>query len=118
MKTRVSSRSHKVFRAALLADPTVKAAYDALEPEFALFLELRRARERAGLTQATVAQRMGTKAPAVSRIEAAGTTGPSPSVRTLQKYAAAVGCRLDVRLRPERGGRGRRRRRTASGRAA
>jgi DNA-binding XRE family transcriptional regulator len=118
VKTRVSSKSHRAFRAELLADPTVKAAYDALEPELALFLELRRARERAGLSQATVAQRMGTKAPAVSRIEAAGTTGPSPSVRTLQKYAAAVGCRLDVRRRPERGGRGRRRRRKAPGRAA
>ena len=90
----------RVFRRELLADPKTKAAYDELEPEFTVFRELRRARLRAGLSQAAVAKRMGTKAPAVSRIEAAGATGPSPSVRTLRKYAAAVGCRLDVRLRP------------------
>ncbi len=99
MKTRARERSHAAFRAELLADPKVKAAYEALEPEFALFMELRRARHRAGLTQAAVARRMGTQPPAVARIEAAG-GGTSPSLRTLQRYATAVGCRLEVRLRP------------------
>ena len=113
MKTRAKVKSHDAFRAELLADPKAKAAYDTLEPEFALFLELRRARQRAGLSQAAVARRMGTKAPAVSRIEAAGAHGPSPSVRTLQRYAAALGCRLDVRLQPLRPSRRRSRPRAA-----
>lgn len=111
MKKRARRKSHAAFRAELLADPKVKAAYEALEPEFALFMELRRARHRAGLTQAAVARRMGTQPPAVARIEAPdGAT--SPSLRTLQRYAAAVGCRLVVRLRPLRqaAGRGARRR--------
>lgn len=42
-------------------EPQFKAAYDAVEEEFALFAELVRAREVAGVTQEEVAQRMGTK---------------------------------------------------------
>jgi DNA-binding XRE family transcriptional regulator len=53
----------------------------------------------AGLTQAEVARRMGTKASAVARMENALVTGkPSPSLSTLQKYAAALGKRLVLAL--------------------
>ncbi|NLC36730.1 MAG: helix-turn-helix transcriptional regulator [Alcaligenaceae bacterium] len=46
-----------------------------------------------------VAKRMGTHAPAVARLESALVTGkPSPSLVTLQKYAAALGKRLEVRF--------------------
>jgi transcriptional regulator with XRE-family HTH domain len=82
-------------------DPAFRKAYDALEEEFALFDELLKARSRAGLTQAEVAERMDTKIPAVARLEAGGgSKKPSPSLATLRKYAAAVGCRLEVRLVP------------------
>jgi transcriptional regulator with XRE-family HTH domain len=61
------------------------------------------------LTQAQVAARMGTKTPAVARLEAGGgRLGHSPSVATLQKYATAVGCRLEIRLRPGAARKGRR----------
>ncbi|MDA8110246.1 MAG: helix-turn-helix transcriptional regulator [Betaproteobacteria bacterium] len=75
----------------------VKAAYDALEEEYTLAAELVRARKKAGLTQEEVARRMGTKRPAVARIESA-TSGHSPSVETLRKYAGAVGRKLKIRL--------------------
>jgi hypothetical protein len=52
--------SHDQFVAKLLSDPEVKAEYDALEDEFALFDEFLKARRHAGLTQAEVAARMGT----------------------------------------------------------
>jgi len=80
-------------------DPEFRQQYDALEEEFELFDVLLRARKQAGLTQEQVAERMGTKAPAVARLEAGGGgKGHSPSVATLRKYAQAVGCRLEVRL--------------------
>ena len=42
---------------------------------------------------------MGTKPPAVTRLESSLSTGKhSPSLATLRKYAAAVGCHLEVRL--------------------
>jgi transcriptional regulator with XRE-family HTH domain len=94
--------SHDEFVAKLLSDPEVKAEYDAMEDEFALFDEFLKARRNAGLTQAEVATRMGTKPPAVARIEAGGGSRKhSPSVSTLRRYAKAVGCKLKIELVPE-----------------
>lgn len=93
--------THKAFVGKLLKQPAVKAEYDVQAEEFALLDELLKARRQAGLTQAKVAARMGTKTPAVARLKAGGGTNRhSPSVATLRKYARAVGCRLDIRLRP------------------
>lgn len=49
--------------------------------------------------QAQVAERMGTQAPAVARLERALATGRhSPSVATLRKYVKACGKRLVLRV--------------------
>ena len=76
--------------------PGVRAEVERLErEEFALLDALLKAREEAGLTQAQVAKRMGTQAPAVARLERALATGKhSPSVATLRKYVKACGKRL------------------------
>jgi transcriptional regulator with XRE-family HTH domain len=96
--------AHEEMVKKILSDPDVKAEYDALAEEFALFDELLAARQRAGLTQADVAQRMGTKTPAVARLEAGGgSKRHSPSIATLRKFAEAVGCRLEIRMRPKAG---------------
>jgi transcriptional regulator with XRE-family HTH domain len=93
--------THKLMVNAMLKDPAVKAQYDVQVADFSLLDELLGARKRAGLTQAEVAQKMGTKTPAVARLEArGGSKRHSPSIATLRKYAAAVGCRLEIRLRP------------------
>jgi len=95
--------THDAFVKQLLKDPAVRTEYEALKPEFALLDELLRARKRAGLTQAQVAARMGTKTPAIARLEGGGgARRHSPTVATLRKYAEAVGCRLEIRLRPGR----------------
>jgi len=92
-------RTYEQFKGQALSDPEVRAEYDALESEFALFDELLKARKRAGLTQAEVAERMDTKPPAVARLEAGGGSARhSPSVATLRRYAEAVGCQLEIRL--------------------
>jgi transcriptional regulator with XRE-family HTH domain len=88
----------------MLKNPEVRSEYEAQAEEFALLDELLRARQRAGLTQAQVAERMGTQTPAVARLErGGGSRRHSPSIATLRKYARAVGCRLEVRLRPHSG---------------
>lgn len=90
---------HDELKRIALTRPEVKTAYDALEPEFSVLSGMLRARQEAGLTQAQVAERMGTKPPAVTRLESSLSSGRhSPSLATLRKYAAAVGCRLEVRL--------------------
>jgi hypothetical protein len=57
------------FKAELLADPTTRAAYEALAPEFETARELVAARARAGLTQQQVAECMGTTQSTVARME-------------------------------------------------
>jgi transcriptional regulator with XRE-family HTH domain len=82
-------------------EPEFKAAYNELEMEFTLLRELLLARQRAGLTQAEVAEKMGTKPPAVTRLETAlSDNRHSPTISTLKKYAQAVGCKLEVHLVP------------------
>ena len=87
---------HEAFLARASKRKGFRAAYDALEKEYALTRTLTAARIRAGLTQESVAALMGTTKSAVSRLEAGGKH--APSVATLQKFADAVGCRLEINL--------------------
>jgi DNA-binding XRE family transcriptional regulator len=81
------------LKARLLANPKVKAEYDA--PEFEIAAELLRARLRAGLSQAELATRMGTSQSTIARLENGHTL---PSTKTLLRYAKATGSRFHVRL--------------------
>lgn len=92
----------KSFKARALSKPAVKREYDRLAGEFAYLDEVLRAREAAGLTQADVAKRIGTTQSAVARMESRSTKH-SPSLATLERYAEAVGCTLQVRFVRERG---------------
>ena len=76
-------------------------AYDALDLEYRLASQMLKARSRAGLTQDAVAERMGTTKSAISRLESAGKKH-TPSIATLQRYAQAVGCELQVKLVPQK----------------
>lgn len=76
-------------------DPAFREAYDGLEEEFALAKQVIEARARAGLTQAELAERMGTSQSAVARLES-GTS--RPSVATLEKLAQATGSKLRIAL--------------------
>jgi transcriptional regulator with XRE-family HTH domain len=93
--------SLKSFRDRALKRPEVRAAYDALDEEFAFLDEVLKARAESGLTQAQVAKRIGTTQSAVARLES-GTSKHSPSVATLQRYARALGYRVEVRLVKQR----------------
>lgn len=56
------------------------------------------ARQKAGLTQAQLARRIGTKQPVIARLEDANYQGHS--LKVLQRIAAALGQRLEVRFAP------------------
>lgn len=87
----------KQFRSRALARPDVKREYDRIAEEFEFLSEILKARVAAGLTQADVAARIGTTQSAVARLESAGGRH-SPSIATLQRYASALGYKLQVRL--------------------
>jgi transcriptional regulator with XRE-family HTH domain len=92
-------KTHDEMVRAWMQDPAFVREYDSLAQEFALFDELLRARQEAGLTQAEVAELMATQPSVVARLEAGGgRLKHSPSLATLQKYAEAVGCRLEIKM--------------------
>ena len=88
----------KDIKRELLANPATQAAYETQAAEFDMARELIAARSRAGLTQSDVAQRMGTTQSVVARLEGGRSI---PSMRTVQRYAQAVGARAVVRIEHE-----------------
>ena len=89
-------RTHDQLVKALMRRPGVRAEVQRIKrDESALLDALLKARQEAGLTQAEVAKRMGTQAPAVARLERSLANGKhSPSVTKLRKYLKACGRRL------------------------
>ena len=85
----------KELKTELLTDARTSAEYDAMADEFGMARELISARSRAGLTQSEVAQRMGTTQSVIARLEGGRRM---PSIRTVQRYAQAVGARAVVHL--------------------
>ncbi|ABC24205.1 helix-turn-helix domain-containing protein [Rhodospirillum rubrum] len=76
-------------------DPAYRAAHEELRPEFELATALIAARARAGLSQAELAERMGTTQSAIARLEGGRHW---PSRRTLERLAAATGTRVVFKL--------------------
>ena len=93
-------KTHDQVIKALMKRPGVRAELDSIEcDEEGLLDALLKARREAGLTQADVAERMGTLAPAVARLERSLATGKhSPSIATLRKYVKACGKRLVLQV--------------------
>ena len=93
-------QTHDKLVRKLMARPGVRAEVERIEREEAALLDaLLKARQEAGLTQAQVAARMGTHAPAVARLERSLSTGKhSPSIATVRKYVKACGKRLVLRV--------------------
>ena len=80
------------LRADLLQDPGVREEYDRLAPEF----EVARAIIGARLTQAEMAQRMGTPQSYIARLEAGKTM---PNLRTIFRVGEATGTRPELVFR-------------------
>ena len=100
LKHKPVPHDHKAFLRKAKKRRGFQAAYDALAVEYAIANQMLAARSRAGLTQEAVATRMGTSKSTVSRLESAGKHAPSLS--SIKRYAEAVGCKIEIRLVPER----------------
>lgn len=79
-------------------DPIKFEAYLKAQRRFALGQSVKAARAGAGLTQAQLAQRMGTTQSAIARVEAGRRY---PSVETLDQIAQATGTRLIISFEPD-----------------
>jgi predicted transcriptional regulator len=80
-----------------MKEPRHRKAHEALEDRFAVAKAVIAARNRGGLTQMEPARKMGTTQPVVARMEGGRI---QPSLRTLQRLAAATGSKLTIRFEP------------------
>ncbi len=95
---KLAKMTHDDLVKKMLSDPAVKKEYDRLEDEFAILDEILSARKTAGMTQAQIAERMGTTQSSIARLETGLMVGNLPSLTMLKKYADAVGKKLQIRL--------------------
>jgi len=93
-------RTHDQLVEKLMRRKGVRSEVERIEREEGALLDaLLKARQQAGLSQAQLAKRMGTHAPAIARMERALATGKhSPSIATVRKYVKACGKRLVLRV--------------------
>jgi DNA-binding XRE family transcriptional regulator len=78
-----------------LKSPDVRKAYEEETKALSIGLQLANQRKRIGLTQAEVAKKIGTSTPQLSRTER---RPENVNMRTLMRYAEAVGMELDIKL--------------------
>ena len=76
-----------------LKDPEIKAEYDKMEPEYSIIQALIETRKISGLTQKELSKLTGIAQPDISRIE---NGNANPSIKTLQKLAAAMDKKLKI----------------------
>ncbi len=76
-------------------DPEFAEGYDEGYKNFKIGVLLQLSREQARLTQEDVAQRMGTKKSAISRIE---NHAENITLATLHKYAKALGKKVNLEI--------------------
>ena len=83
------------FKEELLKNPEFRREYEALEPKYRLIRTLIRRRNELHLSQAQLANIVGTQQPAISRLENGGC---NTTISTLFKVANALA--LDVEFKP------------------
>ncbi|MEI6478331.1 MAG: helix-turn-helix transcriptional regulator [bacterium] len=83
------------LKAELLSDPKTKAEYDALAGQYAVASQLIDLRIKKGLTQAQLAESVGTKQAAIARLESGQY---NPSLKMLGKIAHAMGVTFTLKI--------------------
>jgi len=90
------SVKHRDFKAQLLKDLKVRQEYEALEPEFRLIRDVLLRRSEQNLSQAQLAKLVGTRQPAISRLERGD---GNITISRLRRVADALNADLDISLK-------------------
>ena len=90
------SIKYEDFKAQRLTDPKVREEYEALEPEFRLIRDVLSRRSELNLSQMQLAKLVGTKQPAISRLERGD---GNITINTLRRIADALDADLDISLK-------------------
>jgi len=96
----VQGRTLQQFIDKKMQKPKFKKCWTNLDNEFELLEEIIKARETTGLTQTELAEKIGTKQPALSRLEKGGIK--KATIETLNKIADALDMELIIKLKPRK----------------
>ena len=89
----------KDFKKRALQNPAVEKAYNELSPAYSLRKQLIKIRKEAGLTQEELAEILHTQKSNISRLENVNSK-ISPKLSTIEKYAKAVGFKIEINFKP------------------
>lgn len=81
------------YLAQQMENPEFKEEYEALEPEFAIIQAIIDARKSSGITQKELSEKSGIAQGDISKLE---NGNANPSLKTLQRLAAAMGKTLKI----------------------
>jgi predicted transcriptional regulator len=88
------------FEAELLQDTEIKKEYEALKPKYDMIRSLINRRNQLRMSQSQLARTVGTRQPAISRLERGDFNNITLS--TLMKVAQALDLDLDITLKARR----------------
>jgi DNA-binding XRE family transcriptional regulator len=94
MNERETTYSFDEYVAEQMEEPSFRAEYEAPEEEFAFIRQLIELRRQKGLTQAELAEQVGTRQPSISRLE----HGQLGSFEFLRRVAEALDAQVEIRL--------------------
>lgn len=79
-----------------MQDPKIKAEYDRLGPEYEIIEAIIKKRIEKNISQKQLAEKMGTKQSALSRLESGNY---NPSLAFLKKVATALDAKLSISIK-------------------
>ena len=89
--------NYEEFEAELLRKPEIRKEYEALKPKYDMVRILIEHRSKLGMSQTELAKIIGTKQPAISRLESGDS---NTTISTLFRVTEALG--LDISLKARR----------------
>jgi ribosome-binding protein aMBF1 (putative translation factor) len=84
------------FKKEALKNPKIKAEYDRLGPEYEIIEAIIKKRIEKNISQKQLAEKMGTKQSALSRLESGNY---NPSLAFLKKVATALDAKLSISIK-------------------
>lgn len=87
--------NHDDVKKQLLNNPEIKKEYDELESLYEIKVQLIELRNQLGISQKELAELVGTKQSAISRLESGSY---NPSIEFLGRVAHALGGRLEISI--------------------
>lgn len=89
------NKTFSQLKSKVLKNAEVKVEYKAMAPEYEVIKSIIRERQKKGLTQLQLAERVGTRQPVISRLESGE---GNPTINQLQKIAKALDLKVVVTL--------------------